>query len=50
MSELHELSALDQARSIRSRDISPVELTRHYLERIERIDPDIGAYVTVTGE
>lgn len=50
MPELHELSALDQARSIRSRDISPVELTRHYLDRIERIDPGIGAYVTVTGE
>ncbi|GAA3103658.1 hypothetical protein GCM10020001_021200 [Nonomuraea salmonea] len=50
MPELHELSALDQARSIRSRDISPVELTRHYLDRIQRIDPGIGAYVTVTGE
>ena len=48
--ELHELSALEQAQAVRSREISPVELTRHYLDRIERIDPQVGAYVTVTGE
>ncbi|MFI6601609.1 amidase [Nonomuraea sp. NPDC050536] len=50
MRELHELSALEQARAIREREISPVELTRHYLDRIERIDPQVGAYVTVTAE
>ncbi|MFB4282474.1 MULTISPECIES: amidase [unclassified Nonomuraea] len=50
MRELHELSALEQAQAVRSREISPVELTRHYLDRIERIDPQVGAYVTVTGE
>lgn len=50
MSELHELSALDQAQAIRNGDVSPVELTRHYLDRIERIDPQVGAYVAVTAE
>lgn len=48
MPELHDLSALEQARAIRAREISPVELTQHYLDRIERIDPDVGAFVTVT--
>ncbi|WP_336209954.1 amidase [Nonomuraea sp. LPB2021202275-12-8] len=50
MAELHELSALEQARAIRDRELSPVELTQHYLDRIERIDPDVGAFVTVTAE
>ncbi|MER6950023.1 amidase [Nonomuraea sp. NPDC000554] len=50
MRELHELSALEQAQAIRDQDISPVELTQHYLDRIERIDPEVGAYVTVTAE
>lgn len=48
--ELHELTALDQARAIRNREVSPVELTRHYLDRIERLDPRVGAFVTVTAE
>jgi len=42
---LAEASAL-----VRSRDISPVELTRSYLDRIRRLDPKINAYVTVTAE
>ncbi|MGN9787288.1 amidase [Nonomuraea sp. ZG12] len=50
MPELHDLSALEQARAIRDQEISPVELTQHYLDRIERIDPDVGAFVTVTAE
>ncbi|WP_219464165.1 amidase [Nonomuraea rhizosphaerae] len=50
MRELHELSALEQAQAIRDQEISPVELTQHYLDRIERIDPQVGAYVTVTAE
>lgn len=48
--ELHELSALEQAQAIRDQEISPAELTQHYLDRIERIDPQVGAYVTVTAE
>ncbi|MFI6504630.1 amidase [Nonomuraea typhae] len=50
MSELHELSALDQGKAIRNGDLSPVELTRFYLDRIARLDAEIGAYVTVTAE
>src|SRR5207249_2963740 len=31
-------------------EVSPVELTRLYLDRIERLDPQLNAYVTVDGE
>jgi len=50
MPELHDLSALDQATVIRRREVSPVELVRHYLDRIERLSDTVGAFVTVTGE
>ncbi len=48
--ELAFTPATELARRIREREISPVELTRHFLERIGRIDPQIGSYVTVTAE
>jgi aspartyl-tRNA(Asn)/glutamyl-tRNA(Gln) amidotransferase subunit A len=36
------------ANSIRSRKVSPVELTEAYLERLEKIGPKLNAVVTVT--
>lgn len=30
--------------------LTPAELTTHYLERIERLDPELGAFITVTAE
>src|SRR5689334_23450515 len=50
MTELHELSALDCADAVRSRAVSPVELVTHALERLEHLDPQVGAFVTVTPE
>ncbi len=38
------------AGAIRARELSPVEIADHYLDRIERLDPQVGAYVTVTPE
>ena len=35
--------------AIRRREVSPVELIDHYLDRIDRLDDQIGAFVTVTG-
>ena len=35
---------------VRARRLSPVELTRAYLSRIERLDPRVNAYITVTAE
>jgi aspartyl-tRNA(Asn)/glutamyl-tRNA(Gln) amidotransferase subunit A len=37
----------EQARRIRAREISPVELTEAYLARIERLNPRLNAYITV---
>jgi amidase len=50
MAELHDLTALEQAGAIRAGEISPVELTEHYLARVERLDGAVGAFVTVTPE
>ncbi|MFG2605633.1 amidase [Streptomyces sp. NPDC048514] len=50
MSELHDISALRQAELIADGQLSAVELTEHYLRRIEIHDEQIGAYVTVTAE
>jgi amidase len=44
------LPATEQARLVREGEVSPVELVETYLERIERLDPALGAYVTVRGE
>jgi aspartyl-tRNA(Asn)/glutamyl-tRNA(Gln) amidotransferase subunit A len=48
--QLTELSLEEAARLIRTRAISPVELTQAYLARIERLNPSINAYITVTAE
>ncbi|MBE9136600.1 amidase [Nodosilinea sp. LEGE 07088] len=48
--DLAFLPALEQARLMRAREISPLELTELYLERIERLNPALGAYVTVVAE
>ncbi|MQY06349.1 Acylamidase [Actinomadura sp. RB68] len=38
------------AAAVRSRELSPVEIADHYLERIERLNAQVGAYVTVTAD
>jgi amidase len=50
MVELHDLTALDAAAAIRSREVSPSELVDHFLDRIDRLDDQIGAFVTVTAD
>ncbi|GAA4176253.1 amidase [Gryllotalpicola koreensis] len=49
-SELHEYTALEQWQLLQSGQVSPVELTEAYLERIEAANDRLGAFVTVTGE
>ncbi len=48
MFELHHLTALEQLDWLRRGDVTPVELAAHYLDRIERLDGGLGAFVTVT--
>ncbi len=48
--ELYELSIQEAHELLASRRISAEELTRAYLERVQRLDPQIKAYVTVSEE
>ena len=50
MAELHDLTALEQARAIRRREISSVELTEHYRERSDARADDVGAFITRTDD
>ena len=45
--ELAFLSAVEQARLVRTGEVSSVELVRASLERIERLDPTLNSFVTV---
>ena len=44
------LPATEQARLVRAGELSSVELVQHYLERIERLDPQLNAFVTVRAD
>ena len=50
MAQLHDLTALEAAAAVAARTVSPTELVDHYLDRIERLDGQIGAFVTVTAD
>jgi amidase len=47
---LHDLTALEQAAAIRRREVSSVELARHYLERSHRLNEAVGAFATITDD
>ena len=47
--DLAFLSAVELAGLVRAKQVSPVELIRIYLERIERLDGRLRAYITVCG-
>ncbi len=48
--DLAFLPATTLARLVREKEISPVELVGTYLDRIDRMDPALGAYITVCRE
>ncbi|MCG8415181.1 MAG: amidase [Pseudomonadales bacterium] len=50
MDELHYLSLSAVAGKIQSGQISPVELTKAMLQRIEAVDPRLKSYATVTAD
>jgi aspartyl-tRNA(Asn)/glutamyl-tRNA(Gln) amidotransferase subunit A len=47
---LHTLSIGELADQLASRQISSVELTRHFLARIERLNPALNALITLTAD
>jgi len=50
LSQLHDLTALEQGAAVRAGQVSPVELVEHYLERVDRLSDAVGAFVTVTAD
>jgi amidase len=48
--ELNRCSATEQARLIRAKTISPVELLQAHLEAIERLNPEINAICTLAAD
>ena len=50
MTSLHDLSALEQARAVASGETCALDLVEHYAARIDRLDPTVGAFVTLTLE
>lgn len=48
MFELHHLTAQEQWDWLQRGEITPTELTNHYLDRIERHNESLGAFITVT--
>jgi len=47
---LHTLSIGELARRLAAKEISSVELARHFLERIERLNPSLNAVITLTAD
>jgi aspartyl-tRNA(Asn)/glutamyl-tRNA(Gln) amidotransferase subunit A len=50
MTDLTDLTIAEAAAQLQARKLSPVDLAAAYLSRIERLNPAINAYVTVTAE
>jgi len=50
MTARHYLTIAEASRQIAARDLSPVELTKTYLDRAAAIDDRLHAYVLLAGE
>lgn len=50
MTALHELTALELAAAIAAGHISSTEVVRHCLDRIHRLDAQLGAFAHITGD
>lgn len=50
MSHLHEQTLTELAAGLKAGRFSSVELTKHFLQRAERYNPELNAYITLTPE
>src|SRR5262250_2515041 len=50
MTQIHDLTVLELAAAVRQRELSPGEITAHYLDRIEALNAGVGAFYTVTAD
>jgi amidase len=47
---LHELTMTELAARIKARDLSPVEVTEHYLRRAQELGDQVGAFFTIAAD
>src|SRR5262245_2122313 len=50
MTELHHLTLAQLSAGLGKRQFSSVDVTRHFLVRIERLNPSLNAVITVSAE
>ncbi|WP_434353282.1 Asp-tRNA(Asn)/Glu-tRNA(Gln) amidotransferase subunit GatA [Psychrobacter sp. HD31] len=50
MAELHQLSTQQIIDGLANKQFSSVELTTHFLNRIEKLDSQVNSFITVTGK
>jgi amidase len=50
VTDIHELSALQLWQELQRSRLSPTEVVDHYLRRIDRLNPELGAFVRVDHE
>ncbi|WP_304640972.1 amidase family protein, partial [Pseudomonas sp.] len=47
---MHEKTLAELSQALQSKTLSSVELTEHYLKRIDQLDSTLNSYITVTPE
>src|SRR6202451_1472670 len=50
MTQIHELSMIELATAIRTRELSPVAVTDHYVRRTQELNDQVGAFFPITAE
>jgi amidase len=50
VTQIHDLTVTEMAAAIQAGELSPVAVTDHYLDRIGRLNEQVGAFYTVTDE
>jgi amidase len=50
VTQIHDLTVTELAAAIRARQLSPVEITGHYLDRIDALNAKVGAFYTVAAD
>jgi amidase len=48
MDALHERTAVELRDLLAAGELTPAEVTEYFLDRVERLNPDVGAFATVT--
>jgi amidase len=50
VTEIHDLTVTELAAAIRRRELSPTQITAHYLQRAGRMNVAVGAFFTITAD